>query len=424
MRRVIEFEEKTVSIRTGIVTILTVLVLSLSLAPVSAQDNAPAYRLVGYYTSYSIYDQNYLITDIPAHMLTHLNYAYVNISNNLQCVSSDSWADTGYSYPGDRASERIRGNFKQLGLLRANHPELKILMTIGGWDFSDNFSEAVRTENSRTRLIRSCVAFMRDNGFDGIDIDWRYPVIGGRSAENASPEDTDNLTLFLRELRAELDRWSIDDGRTYLLTLTAPAAEAQYRYFDLQQIHGALDWINLQAFGFYGAWSEIAGHHAGLYANRRDPLADHGLTVDVAVNAYLDAGVPADKIVLGTGFYAQTWRNIRPSDYFGLFQPTGGVPSGTRDSGTLFYRDLGPFLSSQSYVRFFDDEARAAWMYNAERRIGISYENAESLLHKVAYVRERGLGGMAVWQLSYDDAQHTLLSTLYNALTLRPQSAG
>jgi chitinase len=399
--------------------VIGIVLFILSVTSGLAQDETPEYRVVGYYTYYSIYDEEYYVTDIPGDLLTHLNYAHIDVSPNGQCVSSDPWADMQYPYPGDRNNERLRGNFKQLQLLREDFPNLKILMSIGGWEHSTNLSDAALTQDSRIRLARSCIAFMRQYQFDGIDLDWRYPVSGGAEDTIARPEDRQNFTLLLAELRGQLDYWSERDNRHYLLTVAAPAIEPLYRNLELDQLPLYVDWINLTAYGYEGEWSTRAGHFAPLFPNSRDPRGtsfSRSYSVDGAVNAYLDAGVPASQIVLGVPFYAQTWRNVIPNDYFGLFQPTDGVPSGTRPGGILFYRDLAPLLASSDFVRFFDDESRVPWMYNEESRIAVSYEDEESILSKAAYVRRMGLGGMMVWVLSQDDETHTLLRAVYTGL--------
>jgi chitinase len=409
-----------VSIRPLLIVMLLVAVFTIpSSTHGRAEEEIPTddYRIVGVFTSYSIYDREYFVTDIPADQLTHINYASIDISANGQCASSDTWADWQYSYPGDSPAERIRGNFKQLQVLRGEHPDLKILMSIGGWDQSANFSDVALNQQARIRFVRSCLAFMRDYGFDGIDIDWRYPVSGG--AEDGRPADSENLTLLLAEFRGQLEYWSERDEHRYLLTITAPAVEPLYENIQLEMIHSDLDWINLTTYGFQGSWSDLASHHAPLYGSVRDPRGEvvrEGYNVDGAVNAYLDAGVPAHKIVIGVPFYAQTWRNVPPSDYFGLYQPNDGVPTGTRPGGLLYYRDLDPFFNSDGYIRFFDDETLAPWMYNPERRIAISYENEESIINKANYVQQRGLGGMMLWELSYDNDAHTLVNSAYRSL--------
>lgn len=403
------------------ISAVLLVVLSLPVFDLAAQETVPPprYRLVGYYTSYSVYE-DYPVTSIPVNLLTHLNYVAVNVSENGQCESSDEWADIEMPYPGDGDTERLRGNFKQLQILREDYPELRILMTVGGWEMSSNFSDAAATDRARVRFARSCIAFMRQYNFDGIDIDWRFPVEGG--LQDGRPDDRENYTLLLSELRAQLELAGEEDERRYLLTVTAPATEPLYRNIELDRIHLDLDWINMMAFSFHGAWSELASPHAPLYGGERDPRGDEvrqSYSVDGAVNAYLDAGVPADKIVVGVGFFGQAYSNVRPNDFFGLYQPTSGVPNGTRPGGLLYYRDMLPLLTSDEYVRYFDEQTQTAWMYSVDRRIAISYENPRSIQTKAAYVRRLGLGGVMVWELGFDDSNHTLLEALATSLNTR-----
>lgn len=394
-----------------------VAIISLGVGAVSAQSRE--YRIVGYYNFYNIY-YDYFVTDIPADRLTHLNYAYIDISEAGQCVSADEWADTQYLYPGDLTSERLRGNFKQLQVLRGDNPNLRVLMTVGGWERSRHFSDVAVTEEARERFAQSCVAFMQEYGFDGIDIDWRYPVVGGAPDTVTRPEDRENLTLLLETLRTAIDEASAEDEQRYLLTMVAPAVESLWSNFEIERVHPYVDWINLTTFGFEGEWSTSAAHMAPLYASDRDPRGDMRETqnVDYAVNAYLNAGVPASKLVIGIPFYGQAWRNVRPNNLFGLYGEADGVPDGTRDAGTLYYRDLELFLQSSDYTRYFDDVSLAPWMYNRERGIAISYENPESITNKAAYVRSLGLGGMMAYELSYDSSSNTLLNAIYGELNL------
>lgn len=411
------------TMRSFIVLLLAAVCLPAAglLAQDTPPDTAPTYRVVGYFSTYNIYERGYLVTDIPGQLLTHVNYGPMNISTNGQCISADQWADTQYSYPGDETAERLRGNVKQLRLLRGDYPGLQVILSIGGWDYSSRFSDVALTAESRRRFALSCVALMRQYDFDGIDIDWRYPVEGGLLSSERE-EDRQNLTLLLEELRAQLDTAGTDDEQTYLLTLTAPAAEAFYRHYELQNVHLSLDWINITSYGYQGAWSELASHHAPLFSNTRDSRGEEMQTqynVAASVDAYLDAGVPASKIVVGIPFFAQTWRNVRAGDLFGLYQPASGVPTGTRDGGLLYYRDLQPLLESDGYTRYFDNETRATWLYNAATRIAVSYDDQESIAYKTAYVRSAGLGGVFAWELSYDDEQNSLLGAVRSGLSLR-----
>ncbi len=410
-----------------LLVVLTIALLWMSTYQISAQETTPSplinTRLLAYYSYYNIYPEQgeFIVTDIPVEVLTHLHYANIGISDAGQCVSVDVYADTQYLYPGDRFAERLRGNFKQLPILRTRNPNLQIVMSIGGWENSAHFSDVALTEDARARFIRSCITFMQQYDFDGLEIDWRYPVEGGKEGNITRPEDTANLTLLVQELRTALDEASFEDERTrpYLLSMTMPALEPQISLYDVEGLHPLLDYINLMTFGYEGAWSEIAAHMAPLYGSERDPReanqASH--SVDGTVRAYLDRGVPADKLVIGVPFSAQAWQNVRAGSLFGLYQPADGVPLGTRDGGTLFYGDLGPFLNNPDYIRYFDDLSLVSWMYNPARHIAISYESPESARRKAAYVRGFGLGGLMAWEVSNDSDELTLMNALYLGLT-------
>lgn len=408
------------NVRRLLIALVLVIILS-SLRTTSAQEPTTSYRRVGYFTSYSIYTQQYFVTDIPVQYLTHLNYYAISISPNGQCVSGDQWADTQFSYPGDKPSERLRGNFKQLQLIKKNNPSLKILMTIGGWDQSKYFSDVAATHDARVRFARSCIAFMRDNGFDGIDIDWRYPVSGGKEDNDYSKDDSANFTLLLAEFRGQLDYWNGQDNKPYLLTMALNPAF--YPNFQLTQAQGYVDWINLMSYGFEGDWSEIASPFSPLYGSPKDPRGDKARlanSVEGAVKECLDSGVPADKIVLGVGLYAQAWSSVKPNDVFGMYEPVQGVPAGTRPGGVLYYRDLLPLLTSNNYTRYFDNDTMTPWLYSEARKVAISYEDQESIRAKMSYITDLGLGGVMFWELSFDDDAHTLLQAASDTLTTPP----
>jgi chitinase len=407
-----------------VLMLATVVSLGLSAIPdgiqvAQGQGTEGYYRIVGYYPSYAVYE-NYFVTDIAADELTHLNYGWGSISVTGQCESSDLWTDTQYSYPDDAATLQLRGNIRQLQLLREQHPELKILFTVGGWEHSERFSQVALTPESRERFAASCVAFLRQYLFDGLDIDWRYPVAGGQTV--GRHEDRENFTLLMAELRRQLDAASVRDGKQYLLTMLAPATATLYDTIEIDQIHIYVDWINLMTFGYQGEWSEVASHHAPLFSNTRDP---RGATVQQEYNVagtvthFLDAGVPANKLVVGIPFYAQTWRNVTAGDYLGLYQTTDGVPGGTRPGGTLYYRDMKPLLESENFIEFFDDEVGVPWLYNPQERIAVSYENSLSIRNKVDFVKLNELGGVMLWQVSFDDLGNTMTHMVYSAFTAR-----
>ncbi|MBL8792483.1 MAG: sigma-70 family RNA polymerase sigma factor [Planctomycetia bacterium] len=377
-------------------------------------------RIVGYYPEWGIYDRKFHVADIPANKLTHLNYAFAKIENG-ECALFDRFAAVEKQYPGDNPEGKLRGNFRQLQLLKQQHPHLKTLLAVGGWTLSGPFSDAALTDESRAKFARSCGRFVTEYGFDGIDIDWEYPVGGGLEGNKTRPEDKQNYTKLLARLRAELDAVGKADGKTYLLTIAAPAAPATFANVELDKVHPYLDWVNLMSYDFHGSWSDKTNFHAPLFAGPDDPAMEPArsqFNVAAAVQGYLKAGVPADKLVMGVPFYGRGWGGVKDANK-GLYQPHAPqVPRGTWEDGVWDYKDL-----TANYVgkldRHWHDAAKAPWLFDPKKGLMITYEDPESLRHKVDYVRRHGLGGVMIWEVSADDPRTPLLDVIQDSLKRR-----
>jgi chitinase len=347
-------------------------------------------RLVGYFPA-DASAQNYHVADIPAGLLSHVIYAFADVTAAGDCVSANA------------ADDAV--NFPQLRDLKASYPDLRVLISVGGASHSNatNFSAAAAAAKTRVHFAQSCVQFMRQNGLDGIDIDWEFP----------GPADSDNFTALLKELRSRLADLGASDGRDYLLTIAAPAGPDNIANLQLALIYPYLDWINLETYDFAVAASPKTGFVAPLFTH------EGVLNVNAAVKTYLGAGVPADKIVLGVRFVGTGWQRVGPANN-GLYQPATGPAQGTWDrpgdpSGSFGYQDIEDnYLPS--YTRRFDDEAQVPWLYNADTGIMISYEDPQSLNAKADYVLSNQLGGIMIWELAADDDEGTLVDTVAAAL--------
>jgi chitinase len=377
-------------------------------------------RLVGYYASWDVYNRAVFLSQIDAGRVTHINYAFSNISPEGECVHGDIDADTtrffgaGRSVNGeDDPVEGLRGNFRQLSLLKQKHPGLKVLISVGGWTWSRYFSGAAADGPSRTRFARSCIdLYLVRYGeiFDGIDLDWEYPVAGGLYP--GGDEDRHNYTLLLQELRGQMNALAESTGREYLLTVAGPAAPDTIGHFGLAEISETLDWINLMTYDFHVATESMTGLLSPLYGSPRDPdpVSRESFNADAAVRAYLAAGVPADKIVLGIPFYGRSWKGTE-SD--GLFKLAEGPAMGQDEPGYMSFTEImqGPLVSSR---RYWEESAKAPWLHDAGSGVFISYEDAESIGWKVRYILENGLGGAMVWELGLDGGN--LLTPLSDGL--------
>jgi chitinase len=368
------------------------------------------YRVIGYYAAWTVY-RDFEVSAIPAAQLTHINYAFANISEDGDIVLGDPWADVEMPDPNDKSGAEIQGNFRQLQLLKAAYPHLKTLISVGGWSWSERFSDVALTAESRARFARSAVDFITRYGFDGVDLDWEYPTGSGDPGNVERPQDPENFILLLAELRAQLDARGATDGRPYLLTIAAGAGRTAYAPLDWPRIHPLLDWINVMTYDMSGPWSSVTGFNAPLYDSQPQP--PEGTSADTTLRDFVALGVPADKLVLGVPFYGRGWANAGPTND-GLHQPFSGLPAGTREQGAYDYADLAANYIRDG-VRHWHDAAQVPWLYDPATGVMISYDDPQSLTTKAAYVRAQGLGGIMIWELSTDDG--TLLTAIDAALS-------
>jgi chitinase len=297
------------------------------------------------------------------------------------------------------------------------------MISVGGYNHSAKFSDAVVSADSRRRFAQSCVQFMKQNGFEGIDIDWELPVRGGMAGNAHRPEDKQNFTAMLAELRRQLDTQGASDGQHYLLTIAAPIAPSEYGNIEVNTIAQYLDWFNLESYAFYTASSPTTNFNAPLYASSSDPSPNSRrlyLNADAAVRGYLAIGVPASKLLIGVPFYGRGWQGV-PNVNHGLYQSDSGAATdsktakGTWSDGAILYGELEKYYLN-SYPRYWNEETKEPWLYNPSTGIMITYEDSQSLAAKADYVVANRLGGIMIWHVSADDAQHTLVTVLITHL--------
>jgi chitinase len=255
------------------------------------------------------------------------------------------------------------------------------------------------TPAGREKFAASCADFMTKYGFDGIDIDWEYPVSGGLPQNKYRPEDKGNYTLLLQALRNKI-------GSGKLLTIAAPAGPSIIANMDIAPIGRVLDWINVMTYDFHGGWEAQANFNAPLYPMKGDTTK---FSVSEAMDAYIAGGVAANKLVMGVPFYGRGWAGVGAANN-GLLQPSTGLPTGTWEPGVFDYKDLANNYVGKGYTRYWNDEAKVPFLYNPGTQIWISYDDAESMGIKAEYIKNKGFGGAMFWELSGDNG--TLLDSL------------
>jgi chitinase len=356
----------------------------------SKEDVKVKYKIVGYAAGWTDWTKN----NIDAEKLTHINYAFATISKSGEL-----------NIPTKTDSV----NLAVLNSLKEKNKDLKIIISIGGWG-AEYFSDAAFSDSSRLKFARSAISFMKGLKLDGVDLDWEYPgQIGGGNIFRA--EDKENFTLMLKILREQLNVESDKDGRSgdnrYLLTIATGGDTEYMKHTELGIAHQYLDFINIMTYDLYNGLDTVTGHHTGLYQSAKSDLLRNS-SAD-AVKGHIAAGVPAEKIVLGVAFYGRGWLDVNDKDN-GLFQLAGKHISLSHDSIKTSY------INKNGFTRYWDEDAKAPYLWNPESRTFITYADEESFIHKVNYVKTTGLGGVMFWEYSHDLKEKVLLNTLYKEL--------
>jgi chitinase len=315
--------------------------------------------------------------EIAARKLTRINYAFANLQGGriVEGFSSDAQ------------------NFAALNALKKENPELTVLVSVGGWLWSGNFSDAALTKESRSIFIQSAVEFIDRYHLDGLDIDWEYPGLVG-AGNRFRPEDKQNYTLLLKELRKRFDHETKKHHRRLFITIATGAASDFLAHTEMGEAQKYVDTVNLMAYDYYEPGADlITGQHAPLFADPADPKK---ISADRSVREYEQAGVPAAKIVLGVPFYGHVWGEV-PDHEHGLFQTGKPVPNAFAK-----YSDVSGSMLNNGYTRYWDAAASVPYLYNPAAAIFVSYEDPESLALKCKYVRDHKLGGVMFWDYSAD----------------------
>lgn len=312
--------------------------------------------VVAYVTSWSE------VMPDPQYM-THINYAFGHVNESFNGVKIDN-------------EERLR----QIVDLRKQKPELKVLLSIGGWG-SGRFGEMAANDEYRRAFAADCDRVVKEFALDGIDIDWEYPT-SSMANISSSPDDTENFTLLMQDIRAAI-------GNEKELTL---ATVASARYIDFKAILPSVDFVNIMAYDMASA----PKHHSALY-----PSGHSGdITSDGAVTAHLKAGVPPSKLVMGMPFYG------RGGDGYPSFQDYNKV--GNTDT---------------QYTEKWDEVAQVPYLADKNDTLVFGFENPRSLAIKCQYILDKDLLGGMYWDYSGDNEQGDLRRTVAENLLGKPHKA-
>uniref|UniRef100_A0A8C8YLS6 Chitinase-3-like protein 1 n=1 Tax=Prolemur simus TaxID=1328070 RepID=A0A8C8YLS6_PROSS len=341
-----------------------------------------AYKLVCYYTSWSQYregDGSCFPDAIDHSLCTHVIYSFANISNNQ--IDTWEWNDVTL--------------YDTLNALKNRNPNLKTLLSVGGWNFgSQRFSQIASNTQSRRTFVRSVPPFLRAHGFDGLDLAWLYP---GR-------RDKRYFTTLIKEMKAEFAKEAQPGKKQLLLSAAVSSGKVTIDSgYDIPQISQHLDFISILTYDFHGVWRRTTGHHSPLFRGQQDASPDRFSNTDYAVGYVLRLGAPASKLVMGIPTFGKSFTLASSETGVGAPISGPGIPGRyTKEAGTLAYYEICDFLHGATVRRLLGQQVPYATKGNQ----WVGYDDQESVKSKHISPPtrpDRQLAGAVVWALDLDD---------------------
>ena len=461
------------TLRAPVLILLAVAVALVLASAAAARSSQPSQVRAAFFANWDRYARGYFVNQIPAARLNVVDYAFAMPTAAGTCALSDPWSDyQAPTWSGDNSvdgvaddpsnpNQHLFGNFNQLVKLKAAHPGLQVVMSIGGWTLSKYFSDVAATAVSRQAFVQSCVDLLikgslptggwpeQSGGagvaaglFDGIDIDWEYPGIDPGNGADHSLADKHNATLLLQEFRSQLDAYGATTGKHYLLTADLPAGNVNSSgSWELASAAQATDWVNLLTFDFHGSWETWTDFNSPFSLDPKEPPVGGAAIQSTwntkgTVDYYLANGVAPDKLVVGVPFYGKRYVGV-PSTNNGLYQ--GFVPQGWPYNDSPTFHELvdtgltdgnltviGPTALAppknlgaddkaiNGFAWYWNGPAGAPWLYNPTLDGGtfISYMDPHGVVERAQLVNARHLRGLWAWEVSQDDNANDLVAAM------------
>ncbi|KAK7483787.1 hypothetical protein BaRGS_00025003, partial [Batillaria attramentaria] len=367
------------------------------------------HKRVCYFTNWSMYRPGsaaYTVANVDPFLCTHLIYAFAEIDyhgNMKPQLATDSETDT----------------YKEFNNLRMRNPDLKTLISVGGWNFgSKKFSQMAGVAAVRSRFVTSAVRFLRQHGFDGLDIDWEYPGLRG-----GSPKDRNNLVMLCKELRQAFEAEKSGSKRL-LLTAAVPAAKSKMDIgFNIRALDRYLDLWNLMTYDYHGPWAGKTGHNSPLHPSAKETGAALMDNVAWTASEYVRRGASKHKMMIGLSMYGHSFRLKHPSHNRPLSSASLG-PAGplTRQPGFWAYYEVCQRIADGGRKVITDVEQRVP--YYVERNLWISFDDVDSIKEKTRWLKRNGFGGFMAWSLDLDVFQRSLCSSVSSPYPLISAATG
>ena len=345
--------------------------------------------------AYYVPERDYQPEKIPVEKLTHIIFSFTNVVDG----------EMKFRKP-EEAVPKLEALVKQ----KERNPNLKVMIACGGWG-ADGFSDMALTPESRSKFIESARAFIQQYQLDGMDMDWEYPGISG-AGTMARPEDTQNFTALMKGLREMLN--TFDSPK--ILTFASAGWERYYDFIEVDEVMKYADYMNVMTYDQVSGESIYTGHHTPLGRASQEDLTDTPFqahldslflakektdnephSVEKIVEYLIARGVKPAQIVIGSAFYGRVWKGVPPA-HQGLYQKSQDI-----HIGWYAYHEIrSKYERDSSFVRYWDENAKAPYMYQAADSLLVSYDDTVSVALKTRYAIDKQLGGIMFWELGND----------------------
>lgn len=315
------------------------------------------------------------VESLPIDKLDQVIYSFCHLKGNRLAV--------------DDAEDSL--TIRKLVALKARNPELKVLLSLGGWGGCKPCSDVFSTDSGRQEFARSVLALTEGLGTDGIDLDWEYPVIEGFPGHPFKLDDKANFTALIESLRRAL-------GPNYQVSFAAGGFQKYLEdAIEWGKVMPLVDRVNIMSYDLVGGYATVTGHHTPLCSTPQQRES-----VDIAVQYLIRIGVPRNKMVIGGAFYARIWEQVQEVNN-GLYQP--GVFKQSLD-----YRDWD--AGFEGFEMYWDDVAKAPYRYDRSRQLFATFDDERSMALKTRYAMDQQLEGLMFWELSLDKEKQGLLDAI------------
>ncbi|HAX73292.1 MAG TPA: chitinase [Firmicutes bacterium] len=399
-------------------------------------------KIVGYFPewAYESKEHNYFnVTDLQWESLTHIQYSFAMVDPDTNKITfgdehaaiKEDFEGYDLSYNGEEIllddSLSYQGHFNVLQQMKKKFPDVKLLISVGGWAGSRGFYTMMDTDEGIQTFVDSAVQFIRDYGFDGVDIDFEFP---SSTSQSGNPEDFDvseprrdtinaRYNVMIEKLREGIDKAGQEDGKDYLLTAAVSASSWVLGGVESNDYADHLDFLSIMSYDFHGGWNEFVENQANIYPDPEDRETANMLMPVLGADwayKYYRGVLPPEKILMGIPYYTRGWENVQGGNGTGLHGSSNTPATGKYniwgdpdEDGNIIPAGANPLWHVLNLMDqdpdlqvHWDEVGKVPYVWHNDEKVFLSFENEQSIDERLKYIEENNLGGALIWVMNGD----------------------